>query len=72
MSHASAPRKLRILVVEGEQDAWLAIQAQLKGIQEFECLPEWAGTYDAAVQALNGGEVDLCLLDSHLGEHEGI
>lgn len=72
MSNASAPRKVRVLVVEDERDAWLAIQQQLKEIRQFECLPEWVSTYEAAVQALDGNAVDLCLLDSHLGEHEGI
>jgi formylglycine-generating enzyme required for sulfatase activity/CheY-like chemotaxis protein/predicted Ser/Thr protein kinase len=65
-------RQVRVLVVDDDQEDWQVIRGLLKEIPEFECIPERAETYDVGVQHFNGQAVDLCLLDYHLGEHDGV
>src|SRR5262245_44777018 len=65
-------RQVRVLVVDDDQEAWLNLRDMLKGIAEFECIPDWAPDFEAGAQRFDKNAADICLLDYHLAEHDGV
>ncbi len=65
-------RQVRVLVVDDDESAWLTVRGLLDGVTEFECIAEWVSTYDTGVRHFDGHAPDVCLLDYHLAEHDGI
>ncbi|NLY76035.1 MAG: EAL domain-containing protein [Firmicutes bacterium] len=64
--------KLRILIVDDDEDDFYIIRDLLSDIKEVKYDTVWASSYKAALQALETNKFDACLLDYRLGEHTGL
>ena len=62
--------QLRVLLVEDDEDDYLIIRDLLFEMKRFEL--EWVTDYDDALEAIERGEHDVCLLDYRLGERNGL
>ena len=62
--------QLRVLLVEDDEDDYLIIRDLLSEMKTFEL--EWVTNYDDALEAIERGEHDVCLLDYRLGERNGL
>ena len=62
--------QLRVLLVEDDEDDYLIIRDLLSEMKRFEL--EWVTDYDDAMEAIERGEHDVCLLDYRLGERNGL
>ena len=62
--------QLRVLLVEDDEDDYLIIRDLLSEMKRFEL--EWVTDYDDALEAIERGEHDVCLLDYRLGERNGL
>lgn len=62
--------RLHVLLVEDDEDDYILIRDLLGEIEGFEL--RWTRGYTEALQGLEGGEHDVCLLDYRLGERSGL
>ncbi len=65
-------RKLRVLLVEDDEDDYVITRDLLSEIEGSDFDLEWAATYEAAVEALGRERYDVCLLDYRLGAQSGL
>ena len=70
MNEADNNTGLRVLLVEDDEDDYLIIRDLLSEMKRFEL--EWVTDYDDALEAIERGEHDVCLLDYRLGERSGL
>ena len=71
MTEASAPRALRVLVVEDEPIAAEAHTAYVDRVDGFE-VAATVGTSQAALKTLQDKEIDVVLLDMNLPDRHGL
>ena len=62
--------RLRVLLVEDDEDDYVIIRDLLSEMERFEL--EWVTGYDDALEAIEREEHDVCLLDYRLGERSGL
>ena len=63
---------LKILHVDDDEDDFIIMRDVLENIGDLSFEIEWIGTYEQALERLRQNEHDLCLLDFHLGERNGL
>ena len=64
--------KLRILLVDDDEDDHVLIRALLSDVRADEFELEWVAAYDAGLEAIARQEHDVYLLDYRLGERDGL
>ena len=64
--------RIRVLLVEDDEDDYVLLRDLLSAIERSSFELEWAGTYEAGREAIGSGRHEVCLLDYHLGEHDGL
>ncbi|MGI9417016.1 MAG: putative bifunctional diguanylate cyclase/phosphodiesterase [Geminicoccaceae bacterium] len=64
--------KLRVLLVEDDEDDYLLIQDLAAEIQDFEIELIRASNYDSALKLLLDADVQTCLVDFHIGGASGV
>ena len=70
MNDGSDNARLRVLLVEDDEDDYVIIRDLLAEIEEFDL--EWVTDYAGALNAIAREEHDVCLLDYRLGERSGL
>jgi signal transduction histidine kinase/CheY-like chemotaxis protein len=69
---AEGERRLRVLLVEDDEDDYVLTRDLLAEIPGCGFELEWASGYDAALEALGPGRHDVYLFDYRLGRHDGL
>ncbi len=64
--------KLRVLLVEDDEDDYLIVREFLSAISSSAYGLEWVRTYQSAMEVIDQDRYDICLLDYRLGEHSGL
>ena len=64
--------EIRVLLIEDDADDHTIIKHLLSKITDTRFLLDWVTHYDAALKSLATHEYDICLLDFHLGVHDGL
>lgn len=64
-------QKIRVLVVEDDEDDWLITRKIFSQIKDSAFSVEWSSTYDDAINVIERNEHDVYLIDYRLGEHTG-
>ncbi|EFK08596.1 ATPase/histidine kinase/DNA gyrase B/HSP90 domain protein [delta proteobacterium NaphS2] len=64
--------EIKVLLVEDDADDHAIIQHLLLKIPNTRFLMDWVTHYDAALKSLATHNYDVCLLDFHLGAHDGL
>src|SRR4028118_2101385 len=62
--------RLKVLLVEDDEDDYVIIRDLLSGMEKFEL--KWVTDYDHALEMIERKEHDVCLLDYRLGERSGL
>ena len=70
MNDGTENGRLRVLLVEDDEDDYVIIRDLLAEIEEFDL--EWVTDYAGALNAIAREEHDVCLLDYRLGERSGL
>jgi PAS domain S-box-containing protein len=70
LSYGTDTPRLRVLLVEDDEDDYVIIRDLLAEIEEFDL--EWVSDYGGALEAIAREEHDVCLLDYRLGERSGL
>lgn len=65
-------RFARLLLVDDDEDDYVMTREVISEIPGWEFELEWADSYPAALEAINGQAYDVCLLDYNLGAHTGL
>lgn len=63
---------ISVLVIEDDEDDFLLVRQLIASLPHSRCKVQWAAEYDAALDALERDEHDLCLLDFRLGGRNGL
>lgn len=63
---------LRVLLIDDDEDDYIATRRLLAQIGERRFTLEWAATYDEALTKIKHNEHDVYLLDHYLGERKGL
>jgi diguanylate cyclase (GGDEF)-like protein/PAS domain S-box-containing protein len=66
------PSKIRVLLVEDDEDDYILTQELLADIQDLVLDLSWISNFEDALKALLCGTYDVCLCDYQLGSHDGI
>ena len=66
------PRRTRILLVEDDPDDYVLIRDLLNRVLLSRFDLAWVDTYLSAMEAISSKNHDVCLLDYHLGDHDGL
>ena len=69
MEHHS---KIRVLVVEDDEDDYILTTSLLSEIYYTGVAPQWVRTYEEAIERIGSDDYDVCLLDYRLGPHDGL
>ncbi len=64
--------EVKILLVEDDEDDYLLVRDLLAETAPSKYILKWMSSYDAALQELDRGVHDVCLLDYCLGVHTGL
>ncbi len=64
--------KIRVLLVEDDEDDYVLATSLLTEIHAGKFEPVWARTYDEALEKIADERFDVCLLDYRLGSHNGL
>jgi PAS domain S-box-containing protein len=67
-----AVHKIRILLVDDDEDDYIITRDLLSEIGEMEFDLDWVGTYGTALEVISRGEHDVYLVDFGLGERNGL
>jgi signal transduction histidine kinase len=65
-------RRLRILLVDDDEDDYLLVRNMLSGVLPSRHQLEWLSTYDAGLEAMKQGQYDVYLLDYRLDKRSGL
>ncbi len=65
-------RRLRILLVDDDEDDYLLVRNMLSEALPSKHQLEWVSTYDAGLEAMKQGRDDVYLLDYRLDKHSGL
>jgi diguanylate cyclase (GGDEF)-like protein/PAS domain S-box-containing protein len=71
MSNTESQR-LRILLVEDDEDDFILLKDLLSDIEGTEFALEWVSNYPAALEAVQKNQHDIYLFDFRLGEYSGL
>jgi diguanylate cyclase (GGDEF)-like protein/PAS domain S-box-containing protein len=63
---------LKILLVDDDEDDHVLTRTLLSEAYQAQFVLDWVTSYDQALQALDSGIHDVCLLDYHLGARTGL
>src|ERR1043166_686215 len=63
---------LKILLIDDDEDDYVATRRLLAQIKELKFILEWAATYEEALEAVRRQVHDVYLLDYRLGERNGL
>ena len=66
------PRRTRILLVEDDPDDYVLIKDLLNRVFSSRFDLKWVDNYLFAMEAIGSKNHDVCLLDYHLGDHDGL
>ena len=66
------PLPFKVLLVEDDEDDVVLVKNLLGEVSSSKFEIEWASTYSAALDSIDQGHYDVCLLDYRLGEHDGL
>lgn len=72
MKTGSDNNKIRVLLVEDDEDDYVLTTSLLDEIKTDEFEPVWAKTYEEALDAISANCFDVCLFDYRLGAHNGL
>ena len=72
MSPDAAIERVRVLVVDDDEDDYMITRDLLSEIRGPAYHLDWLSDYDAALEAMGRGEHDVYLLDYRLGERDGL
>jgi len=64
--------KIRVLLVEDDEDDYVLASSLLTEIHPDKFEPVWAKSYDEALSKISADRFDVCLLDYRLGSHNGL
>ena len=64
--------KIRVLLVEDDEDDYVLASSLLTEIHPDKFEPVWAKSYDEALSRISADRFDVCLLDYRLGSHNGL
>lgn len=65
-------QRLRVLLVEDDEDDYILTRNLLSEVAGNRYYLDWVKTHEAALQAMECGQYDVCLLDYLLGQHDGL
>jgi len=68
----SEPHKIRLLVVEDDEEDFILTRDLLRDIPGRPFTIEWARTFEEGLRALAANSQDIALLDFRLGAHDGV
>ena len=63
---------IQILLVEDDEDDYLLTVDLLDDIEDFEHTVDWAPSFEAGIEKLTAGPVDICLVDYRIGGRTGL
>jgi len=63
---------IQILLVEDDEDDYLLTVDLLDDIEDFEHNVVWAPSFEAGIEKLTAGPVDICLVDYRIGGRTGL
>ncbi len=63
---------VRVLLVDDDEDDYIITRDLLAEIEGRQFCVEWAATYEGALEAMERGRHDVCLIDYRLGERNGL
>ena len=63
---------LRILLIDDDQDCFYITKGLLSQVGNTDYEVQWADSYDSGLAMLREGGHDACLLDYHMGAHNGL
>ncbi len=66
------PERITILLVDDDEDDYLAISRLVKRVAEPRCKLEWCASFDKAKELIAQHSHDLDLVDDRLGAHSGL
>ncbi|HYO58071.1 ATP-binding response regulator [Archangium sp.] len=72
MSPEEGPLPIRVLLVEDDEDDYVLTREALRPIGSRRMVLEWVETSDRALEELESGRYDVCLLDYRLGSTTGL
>lgn len=64
--------RLKVLLIEDDEDDYVLVRSLLSESPALQYGLEWVTTYEAALEAMDRDEHDICLLDYRLGERSGL
>lgn len=72
MTPEPAAPSLRILLVEDDQDDFILVRDALRGLRDERLSLEWVEDPEEAIEVMQTGLHDVCLLDYRLGAYTGL
>ena len=66
------PDQIKVLLVEDDEDDYILIRGLLANVPGDRFRIEWVRNFDAGINAIQSGSHDVCLLDYHLGDRDGL
>ena len=64
--------RISILIVDDDEDDFILVEDMLDEVEHTSFDLTWTQFYDDGLQLLAKQKFDLCLVDYHLGEENGI
>jgi PAS domain S-box-containing protein len=64
--------RCKVLLIEDDEDDYVLVRRLLSQVQGSEYELNWVATHDGALDAMNNGRHDVCLLDYRLGDRDGL
>lgn len=65
-------RHISVLLIEDDEDDYLLVRQLISSFSCSHCSVEWTANYASALESLQRGQHDLCLLDYRLGGRNGL
>lgn len=65
-------RRLRVLLVEDDEDDYVIVRDLLSEVEGLKCDLEWVAAYESALEVLSRDQHDVYLVDYRLGTHDGL
>lgn len=63
---------LRVLLVDDDEDSWVITKGLFSQMPDRHHKLDWVPTFESALETLREQRHDVCLLDYHLGGHDGL
>lgn len=64
--------RCKVLLIEDDEDDYVLVRKLLSQVQDTEYELNWVANHDGALDAMNNGRPDVCLLDYRLGDRDGL